>query len=241
MAALDRALALAEVHDVAVMIAEDLELDVARRLEVLLDVDVADAERRFRLALRRLERVRQVGRLLDDAHAAAAAAGDRLDDDRIADLLRDLGRALFALDRTVAAGQHRHAGLLHRPARLGLVAEQANHARVGADEADVARLADFGEVGALRQEAVAGMQRVGAGDLGGADDRRDVQVAVAAARRADADVLIGEAHVQRVLVGLRVDGHGLDAQLAAREDHAQRDLSTIGDQDFLEHAVSWKA
>ena len=55
MPALDRALALAEVHDVAVVIAEDLELDVARRLEVLLDVDVADAERRLGLALRGLE------------------------------------------------------------------------------------------------------------------------------------------------------------------------------------------
>ena len=56
MAALDRALALAEMDDVAVLIAEDLELDVARRLDVLLDVDVADAERRFRLALRGLQR-----------------------------------------------------------------------------------------------------------------------------------------------------------------------------------------
>ena len=60
MAALNRALALAEVHDRAVLVAEDLELDVARRLDVLLDVDVADAERRFGLALRRLERVRQL-------------------------------------------------------------------------------------------------------------------------------------------------------------------------------------
>ena len=60
MAALDRALALAEVDDGAVMIAEDLELDVARVLDVLLDVDVADAERRFRLALRGLERLAPV-------------------------------------------------------------------------------------------------------------------------------------------------------------------------------------
>ena len=62
MPALDRALALAQVHDVAVVIAEHLELDVARRVEVLLDVDVADAERRFGLALRGLERVRQIRR-----------------------------------------------------------------------------------------------------------------------------------------------------------------------------------
>ena len=73
----------------------------------------------------------------------------------IADVLGDLERLVFALDRAVAAGQHRHAGLLHRAARLGLVAEQPDHVRVGADEADVARLAHFGEVGALGQEAVA--------------------------------------------------------------------------------------
>ena len=149
-----------------------LELDVARRLQILLDVNVADAERRLGFALRGLEGVRQIARRLDDAHAATAAAGDGLDDDRIADVLRDLERLLFAVDRAVAAGQHRHAGLLHRPPRLGLVAEQANDVRVGPDEADVARLAHFGEVGALRQKAVAGVNGVGAGDLGGADDRR---------------------------------------------------------------------
>ena len=82
MAALDRALALAEVDDGAVMIAEHLELDVARPLDVLLDVDVADAERRFGLALRRLERLAQLVWRADHAHAAAAAAGHRLDDHR---------------------------------------------------------------------------------------------------------------------------------------------------------------
>jgi hypothetical protein len=60
-------------------------------------------------------------------------------------------------------------------------------------------------------------------------------IALPAPRRADADVLVREAHVQRILVGLRIDGHGLDAQLAARENHAQRDLTTIGNKDFFEH------
>ncbi len=101
----------------------------------------------------------------------------------------------------------------------------------------MAGLADFGEVGAFRQEAVAGMNRVGAGDLGGADDRRHVQIAVGAARRTDADVLVREPDVQRVLVGLGIDGDGLDAELAARMDDAQRDLTAIGDQNFLKHEV----
>ena len=67
---------------------------------------------------------------------------------------------------------------------------------------DVARLADFGEIGALGQESVSGMNGVGACNLGGADDGRDVEVAVGAARRADAHVFIGKADVERVLVRL---------------------------------------
>ena len=81
------------------------------------------------------------------------------------------------------------------------------------------------------------MDRVGAGDLGGADDGRHVQVAVEAARRADADVLVGEPHVQRVLVGLGVHGDGLDAELAARADDPQGNLAAIRDQDLVEHQL----
>ena len=62
-----------------------------------------------------------------------------------------------------------------------------------------------------------------------------VQVAVGAARRTDADVLVGEPDVQRVLVRLGIDGDRLDAQLAAGMDDAQRDLAAVGDQDLLEH------
>ncbi len=128
-------------------------------------------------------------------------------------------------------------GLLHRAARPRLVAEQADDVRRRADELDVAGLADLGEVGALRQEPVAGMNRVGAGDLGRAQHRRHVQVAVGAARRPDADVLVREADVQRILVGLRVHRDGLDAQFAAGANDPQRDLPAVGDQDFLEHCV----
>ena len=54
--ALRRAVAVAEVHAVAVRVGEDLQLDVARAGEVALDVALGPAEVRLRLALRRLER-----------------------------------------------------------------------------------------------------------------------------------------------------------------------------------------
>ena len=63
VAALDRALALAEVDHVAVGVAEDLDLDVAAAFEVPLDEHGAVAERRPRLADARGDGVGQlVGR-----------------------------------------------------------------------------------------------------------------------------------------------------------------------------------
>ncbi len=51
MAALHRALALAEVHDVAVVVRQDLDLDVARLLQELLHVHgvIAECGAGFRL------------------------------------------------------------------------------------------------------------------------------------------------------------------------------------------------
>ena len=44
--------------------------------------------------------------------------------------------------------------------------------------------------------------------------------------------LVGD--VERLAVGLRVDGNGLDAQLAGRADDAQRDFPAVGNEDLLE-------
>ena len=238
---LDRALAFAKVHQVAVVVTEHLKLDVTRILEILLDVDVSDAERGFGFALRRAQRGPHLGREPDDAHSSSAAAGNRLDDDGVADVPGDLRRLFFTVDRAIAAWQHRQACLLHGSPGAGLVAHQLDDIRIGSDESNVARLADLSQVGALGEKAVARMNRVGARDFGSADDGRHVQVAVGTPRRPDAHVFVREADMQRVLVGLGVDRHGLDAELAARDDHAQRDLPTIRDQNFLEHQAGLMA
>jgi hypothetical protein len=47
VAALERAVALAQVDGVAVAVAEDLEFDVARVAEILLDIDVASPNAAF--------------------------------------------------------------------------------------------------------------------------------------------------------------------------------------------------
>ena len=90
MAALHRAIALVQVEHVAVLVAEDLHFDVLGARDVFLQEHRRVAERPAGLGLRLVQQARQVGRLVDDAHAAAAAAERRLDDEREADAPRDL-------------------------------------------------------------------------------------------------------------------------------------------------------
>src|SRR5690606_15743102 len=93
-----------------------------------------------------------------------------------------------------------------------------------------------GEFGILRQEAVAGVDRVGARGLGGVDDRLDRQVG--ADRVAHLADLVGLGRLQpmqRVAILVREDRDGPDAELIGRAEGADGDLATIGDQDFREH------
>ena len=181
---LDRAVALAQVDHPAGAVAHDLDLDVARLGQVLLDVHRAVAERRQRLVLGQPEALGELLGVLRDPHALPAPAGGGLDDDREADLLRERQRLVGVLDRARRAGNGRHPGLLRQAPGGRLVAHLADLVAGGADEGDVAGPAGLGELGVLRQEAVARVDRVGAGDLRGGDDAGDAEVALTARRRA---------------------------------------------------------
>ena len=107
-----------------------------------------------------------------------------------------------------------------------------------ADELDVAASADLGEVGVLRKEAVAGVNRLDVADLGGADHAVDLEVAVGGFRGADAEGLVGGLQIGRAAIRLAEDRHGLDPQLAAGADDPQGDLTAIGHQNALKHRAA---
>ena len=90
MATLHRALAIEEVHDVAVAVPEHLDLDVVRLLHQPLHEDGRVAEGGASLALRTLEGGQEVALVEDGPDALAPAAGRGLEHDGEADLGRRL-------------------------------------------------------------------------------------------------------------------------------------------------------
>src|SRR5207237_4393553 len=100
VAALHRAIALAQVDDATVTVAHDLEFDVSRARKILLDVDFAVSKRRERFRARELERSTEVVGIRGNAHSFAAATGRGLDDDGEADVAGKLERFVRILDTT---------------------------------------------------------------------------------------------------------------------------------------------
>src|SRR5690606_652355 len=101
-----------------------------------------------------------------------------------------------------------------------LVAPALHGFRARADEMQPATLDDLSELGVLREETVTRVDGVRRRDLGGADQSRHVKVALRGRSRTDAHRLVRETHVERAGVGLGVNGHGADAELTTRADHA---------------------
>ncbi len=232
---LHRAVPLEEVDHVALGVGQDLHLDVSRLDDRLLDEDGRVAERALALAHAGLDGVAEVLGVVDPPHAAPAAAGDRLHEQRV-------GQLGGRLDQCVRVGgrlhrrEGRYAGRLGRGDRAGLVAGQREHVGRGADEGDAGVGAGLGQRRVLRQEAVAGVDRVDARPDRRRDDR--VRVEVGPDRVPALADLVGLVGLQPVLgpaVLVREDRDRPRAQLVGGAERADRDLAAVGDQHLREH------
>ena len=161
MAALDRALALEQVHDVAVRVGEDLHLDVPGAFDDAFDVERAVAECRRRLASCSRHELTGLGIRSNEPHAFSAAAGRGLDEHRIADRPRGRQHSIVSLIGRSAAWDHRHAGGLHQRARRDLRSHALDDSGRRTDEYESGLLARAGKRSPLREKPVSGMHRIG--------------------------------------------------------------------------------
>ncbi len=91
----------------------------------------------------------------------------------------------------------------------------------------------FGEGGIFGHEADAGMNGVHACDGRRCQDRRNVQITVPRRRRPNTNAFIGQAHMHGIGIRRRMDGHRMDAHLAAGTMDTKCDFTAIGYEYFF--------
>jgi hypothetical protein len=105
----------------------------------------------------------------------------------------------------------------------------------GPTKAMPAAAAGVGEVGVLGQEAVARVDRPGAGPPRGIEQLGGDQIGLAGGRGTDQNGLVGQPDMAGVGIRLGMDGDGADSHAAGGPDDPAGDFSAVGDQQFFKH------
>src|SRR5262249_8440753 len=99
MTPLDGALAFAKVDHVSVLVRHDLEFDVTGFLDEFFDIAMRYAKSISRFGLCGLQCPKHLRPIVDDSHPATPPAGNRFDDNGIADRIRSRKSFLIAMNR----------------------------------------------------------------------------------------------------------------------------------------------
>ncbi len=196
VAPLYRAVAFDESRDIPVFVGGELNLDVARLFDVLLDEHRAVAEGRLGFGRGPFDFRLEHRRVAHDAESFAAAARGGFRHDRKTDFFA--ARENLRVDLPFVEGHSGNAGdlrLIGQAFAAELVAQRADRRRRGADEGDALPLAGLRETRVFRKETVPGMDCVGPGHRRGREDAFLIQVAFERRRRTDANGFVGHAHV----------------------------------------------
>src|SRR5579883_1503857 len=233
---LNGALTLVIVNDGTMGIAEDLNLNVAWLIDILLDVDVTIVESRRCLGLRHHHLLREIVHIVNDTHTTASTASHGFDDDRKPNRFGNLTRLINILYNAIGAADNGHTCFTHRVLSAGLIPHGLDHIRFGADEDETGSVADIRELGILRQEAISRMDRLCIRKMRRTYDARNIKVTLSTGSGADTDRFIGKTNVKRMAVSFGINGDGLHAHFATRTNNTKGDLAAIGYEDFIEHS-----
>ena len=237
VATLDRALALVEVQQVAMAVANQLDLDMARLLDKLLYENPVVAKAAARLVAAAGETLQRLLVVEGHAQALATAAGTGLDHHRVTDAAGDFNRALGRLDGAVDAGNAVDAGRQREFFGFDFVAHCRNRVVLWADEDNACLFGPARKIGVFAEETVARVHRLGAGLLASRNDLVGLQITLPAGRRADVHGLVSQHHMTGAAVSVGIHRHREDAHFAGRLDDAAGDFAPVGDQDFGEHQI----
>ena len=235
VAALERAVALAEVDDVAVLVAQHLYFDVLGLNQVLLDEDILIAERLLGLALDAFERGSDLFRGITAPHTATAAATGCLEDDRETERDCLFERFVCVAQRLGGTGNGGDAAGLCNGLGRQLVAHLREDVRRRADEGDTGFLAGAGEISVFAQKAVAGMDGIDIVMLGQINDGRDVQIGLERTFVFTNEIgFIGAGTEETVGIFVGIDCDSVQSKIVTGAKDADCNFAPVGNQNFTE-------
>src|SRR5438309_5337163 len=235
--ALHRTIPLVQMKHLTVFIAEHLHFDMFGARYIFFQKYGRVAERTGGLVACFVQKVRQLRGFMDDAHAAATSSESRLDDQRKADLLRDLHRFGAIFDRIFGAGQNRDLDLCRQRARRYFVSHQIEQFRARTDKHDPGFFAGAGKVGVLRKEPIAGVDHVHLFFLRQCDNAFDVEVSTDGPFAfADQVGFVRLEPVNREPVFLGVNRHSPEPKFGGGAKDANSYFTAICDEELLETA-----
>ena len=215
MASLYGTLALAEVDDVAVGVAQDLKFDMVGLLDETLYIYRVISERRQCFGFSGEVGLFDLTLAADEPHAFSSTSLRSLDHDGETDLAAHLTRILDRFEILAGSGNHRDTRIDHLLPGRDLVAHCFDRFGSRADEDDVGFLAAAGKLGIFRQKSISRVDGIRSALPCGFQNPVDVQVAFARGCPADAISLIGIKDMFRRPVGFREDGYRPDVHLTA--------------------------
>src|SRR5262245_15299899 len=151
----------------AAAVAQDLDLNVARLREILLEVKRLVPEGGLGLRARDGKCRDKLFRPLRYLHASPASTSSSPGENRKAKRVRHRYRLLIGGQAAIGPRDHRHAESFRGAPGFDLVAHEPNMLRLRSNEMNVVLGEYFGKARILREKAVTRMHRVGAGDLTG--------------------------------------------------------------------------
>src|SRR6516162_7891800 len=216
---LGRAVALPQMHDMALSIAEDLHFDVTSSRNEFFDIQRRIAECRSRLGSGRFDCASEVACCMHQSHAPPSAAGICLDQQRETDAICRVTRVLDGFD-SVRSRHSWNACPLRDPDCGELFTHGLYRFRKRTDERQARLLAHPRKRGSFREKAVSGMNRLTTGAQCCRDQRLRLQITLARGCRSYADCPPRHLRCKTILVGLGNRHNGLDSQSLARSDDA---------------------
>ena len=216
-------------------VAKHLNLDVAWALHILFNQHRIAAKTVDGFAFAGGQRCRKVFGLFDHPHALATTACAGLDEGGVTDAVGFVLQQRRVLVGPMVARHQRHTGGFHQALGLSLEAHGQNRRGRGANEHQPGCGAGLGKVFVLAQKAVAGVHGLCARVFGRLQNPLPTQVAVFGCAAAHMHGFITRLHMLSTCIGVRINGHCLDAHAAGSSGHSAGDFATVGDQYFFEH------